>query len=73
MSHGNMRSYGTILTGQLVDEKCTTRASPCVRYFVDKEGEVITAPEEFTPLKSAYMEPTEYRKRADNVKHKLRG
>ena len=72
MKYGNLRSYGTILTGQLVDEKCTTRASPCIRYFVDKSGEKITEPEQVA-AGSVYLTPTEYRKRADNVKRDGKG
>jgi len=45
MKYGNMRTYRKVLTEKLVSEKCTTRASPCVRYFVDAEGNRITEPE----------------------------
>jgi len=66
MKTGHTRSYGTILTGQLMDEKCTTRASPCVRYFIDAEGERVSNPEEFA-TGGALITPTEYRKRVDNL------
>ena len=67
MKHGNMRTYGTILTEKLASEKCTTRASPCIRYFVNAEGERVSNPEEFAVGKDAYITPTEYRKRVDNL------
>jgi len=73
MKHGNMRSYGTVLTEKLVNEKCTTRASPCVRYFVDAEGERVSSPEEFELSKDAYITPTEYRKRVDSLKRDGKG
>jgi len=62
-----MRTYGTILTEKLASEKCTTRASPCVRYFVNAEGERISSPEEFEMSRDAFITPTEYRKRVDGL------
>jgi len=72
MKHGNMRTYGTVLTEKLVNEKCTTRASPCVRYFVDAEGNRISEPEKVV-TGNAYLEPIEYRKRVENLKQRSYG
>ena len=72
MKHGNMRTYGTVLTEKLVNEKCTTRASPCVRYFVDAEGNRISEPEKVI-TENAYIEPMEYRKRVENLKRDGKG
>ena len=73
MKHGNMRSYDSILTAKLAGEKCTTRASPCVRYFVNDEGKRVSSPEEFVAGKDAFITPTEYRKRVDNLKRDKSG
>ena len=73
MKHGNMRSYGTILTEKLASEKCTTRASPCMRYFIDKDGEKITEPEVVHLKDGAFITPTEYRKRVDGLKRDKMG
>jgi len=72
MKRGNMRTYGTVLTEKLVSEKCTTRASPCVRYFVDAEGNRITEPEKIA-TENVYLKPTEYRKRVEGLKRDGKG
>jgi len=69
---GNMITYGTILMEKLASEKCTTRVSPCVRYFVDAEGNRITEPEKIV-TGNAYITSTEYRKRVDNLKRDEKG
>jgi len=72
VKRGNMRTYGTVLTEKLVSEKCTTMASPCVRYFVDASGNRISEPDKVV-AESAYIEPAEYRKRVDNLKRDEKG
>ena len=72
MKRGNMRTYGTILMEKLASEKCTTRSSPCVRYFVDASGNRISESDKVV-AESAYIEPTEYRKRVDSLKRDEKG
>ncbi len=55
----NKRSYGTILVGKTKPED--RAPSPCMRYFIDANGNQITDPEEYTPPENAgWLEPESY-------------
>lgn len=62
------RSYGTILIDKLVADKSQPEASPCMHYFINKEGEAITQPEIFVPDRSPYLKPEEYWKVGESLR-----
>ncbi|KLU66728.1 hypothetical protein DEAC_c13960 [Desulfosporosinus acididurans] len=68
MANHKGRSYGTVLIDNLVRDKTKTEASPCVRYFVDKDGNPITQPEEYVPERSPIMNHQDYWKAAESLK-----
>ncbi|MDP4158200.1 MAG: hypothetical protein Q8911_00350 [Bacillota bacterium] len=62
------RTYGTILIDKLAREKTKPEKTPCVRYFIDENGEAITKPEIFNPDKSALLKGEEYWKAGESLK-----